>query len=530
MSDKTSQTQNARLNLEALRRRAKALRRAYRAGDAEAAARIKAALGEPAPAADALKHAQALLTIAREAGFASWPRLKLAAEMAAMDRMARAARLEQALFQGQHWVVDALLAKDPDLAAASLGLRIALYDRAAVEAALAADPATATRAVGPSGDAARIAERRPILHLAFSKHIHAAPQKRGAMLAIAEALLAAGADVNDGFPAEPGSEHQLSALYGALGHADNMALATWLLENGADPNDNESLYHATELPHREGVKLLIRHQVRIEGTNALPRALDFDDVDTARLLLEAGADPNEGAAPHPSGQPSYVIPALHQAARRRCSAEMARLLLAHGADGRTSYREHSAYAYARIYGNQPIAAALEAAGQATPLSPLEEALAAAAEGRPAAAVAPEAFTQETRRIMGRILGFGGDLAHAQRLHALGVDPEWEDEMGLPAIHIAGWEGLPDIVRWLLTLGPDLTRKNAYGGDLMGTIIHGAEFSPARETRDHLGCAEAALAAGAPLHARDVEGCGAEELAAFLSDWAERHPERVIAPQ
>jgi hypothetical protein len=55
------------------------------------------------------------------------------------------------------------------------------------------------------------------------------------MLAIADMLLARGADVNAGFPAYVGSDHMLSTLYFAVGHADNMPLAKWLLEHGADP-------------------------------------------------------------------------------------------------------------------------------------------------------------------------------------------------------------------------------------------------------------------------------------------------------
>ena len=109
-------------------------------------------------------------------------------------------------------------------------------------------------------------------------------------IAIAEALVERGADVNDGYPVAPGSDHLLSALYGAIGHADNIALGRWLLEHGADPNDNESLYHSTELSGTAALKLLLKHGARPAGTNALARALDFREEDKVRLLLEAGAD------------------------------------------------------------------------------------------------------------------------------------------------------------------------------------------------------------------------------------------------
>lgn len=501
-------------SIDRLRREARKLRRDALAGETAALARISAVtpgLAEP-------KHADALHVIARENGFASWPRLKLAAEIAGADRATRADRLKRALYLGQHHVTDALLAADPDLAHENFGLEAALYDLPAVQVRLARDPGAATRAIGP---------RRPILHLAFSRHIHAAPDRRDAMLAIAEALLAHGADVNDGYPAEAGSPHQLSALYGALGHADNLALAEWLLAHGANPNDDESLYHSTELPHRDGLRLLLAHGARPEGTNALARALDFDDLEAVRLLLDAGADPNEGARPHPSGEPSYAIPALHQAARRMRGAEAARLLIAHGADGTHRYRGHTAYALARIYGNRAVARALEEAGQATPLDETEAILAAAARGDTPGRVDPARLDDETRRILTRILAFPDPLAHAQRLVAVGIDPAWTEEMGMPAIHVAGWEGHADAVAWLLTFAPDLAARNGYGGDLLGTIVHGSENCPARARRNHFECARLVLDAGSPIHRSELRLAADEAIAALLADWADRHPERVV---
>ena len=114
-----------------------------------------------------------------------------------------------------------------------------------------------------------------------------------------------------------------------------------LHQHGANPNDDESLYHATELGHTEGLKLLMQHGVSTRGTNALPRALDFGDVEAVRLLLEYGADPNETVAGHPSGQAVDSIPALHQAARRFCSAEIGALLLDYGADSGIMWEGHT---------------------------------------------------------------------------------------------------------------------------------------------------------------------------------------------
>ncbi|MEL6169636.1 MAG: ankyrin repeat domain-containing protein [Pseudomonadota bacterium] len=504
-------------SLDTLRRQAKALRRAFVAGDPAAAARVRAVLPEVLE----LAHTGALLVVAREAGFKSWPKLKFAHEIASLDRNARAEKLKNALFLGQTWMVDALLQADPELGSANFGLEVALYRLGGVAARLARDPAAATRLVGV---------RSPMLHLAFSRYHRAAPELSDAALGIAELLVRHGADVNDSYPSEPGSAHRLSALYGALGHAGNLRLAAWLLERGADPNDDESLYHSTELGHTDGLKLLLAHGARPEGTNALPRAMDFDDVAAVRLLLEAGADPNEGVADHPSGQPNIVIPGLHQAARRRCSAEIAELLIAHGADGTAVHKGHTAYALARIHGNRAIADVLKRHGQATKLDPLEAALAACAEGhvpfgRPLSGLDPNS---EDARTLTRVILWEDRLDHAKALVAAGIDPNVTEEMGLPPLHIAGWAGLKMQTAWLLGLDPDLTHVNGYGGDVLSTIIHGSENRLDNAERDHVGCARLALEAGAPIRQSDLDGAMDEEMSAFLLDWVDANPRSLEA--
>ncbi|MDF0598871.1 ankyrin repeat domain-containing protein [Psychromarinibacter halotolerans] len=504
-----------------LRRVAKGLRKAFEAGDPAAVARVHAVL----PKAQTLRHTDALHVIAREEGFASWPRLKFAAEALNMDRAAKAARLDTALYLGQHWVVQMLLADVPDLGRDDLGLACALYDIDHVHAVLAHDRTAAVRPVRG---------RRPILHLAFSQHLHGGGDP-DSMLQVADALLAAGADVNDSYAYQGDPASPLSALYGAVGHANNMALAQWLLTHGADPNDNESLYHSTELGHRDGLRLLLAHGARPEGTNALPRALDFNDHEAVRLLLGAGADPNEGIVQHPSGEPPFVIPALHQAARRMCDATMAGLLLDAGADPSAQYRGVTPYALARVFGNGAAADRIAAAGGDTRLTPEETLLAAAAEDRlpPGARLAEDGLPDVYRVLPRELLHLPGKFPHIQRLIELGLDPDVTDQMGLPPVQIAGWEGLPEQLSFFLSLKPNLRHINEYGGDLLSTIIHGSENCPARndpsEHRDHVACARLALDAGVPLPRRVIAFAGDEGMAAFLADWAQAHPEQVTDP-
>ncbi|MEM7776780.1 MAG: ankyrin repeat domain-containing protein [Pseudomonadota bacterium] len=495
------------LNIEKLRTAAKRLKKAFHADDAQAVERLRAVVAEP----KAPRHADFLHVVAREHGFESWPKLKFAVEAAQMTREQRIDRLVRAVYFGQNWVVANLLNEDPTLPNDDLRLQIALYDHRAVAQAVSASPAVATTAIGP---------RTPILHLAYSQHIHMAPEKRQAMLEIADLLVQHGADVNDGFAPDPEADHRLSALYGALGHANNLALAEWLLDHGATPDDHESLYHATELGHHDGLKLLMKHSVNTRGTNALLRAMDFDDAEAVRLLLAYGADPNETVTGHPSEQPVDRIPALHQAARRWCSAEIADLLLDHNAEPLATWQGHTPFAMATIYGNFEVAQRLSARGYATPLSRTEQTLAQCAQGvAPTTPLNLDSLHEEDRRLLTRLAATPSALAHIKALIAAGLDPDEPDEMAVTPLHAAGWQGFPDYVTYFLSLDPDLTYENAYGGDALGTAIHGSEFCPDAKKRDHISCVRLLLEAGARLNRNDVEGCGNEDMVLFLEDWA-----------
>ncbi len=505
-------------SLDQLRRDAKALRKAYEAG--ETYARQRVANHPPRPDGVPLKHGDFLHVIAREARFESWPALKLAAELQGLDRAARQQRLKIAVFQGQFHVIDRLLSDTPDLADGLLGLQIALYDQAAVEAALARDADAATARLGP---------RTPMCHLAFSRYIHHRPDLAPQMIAIADLLLAHGAGVNESMPVAPDNDHQLSVLYGAIGHANNMQLGRWLLEHGADPNDGESLYHATELGHHEGLRMLLEHGADPAGTNALLRAMDFDDVTGVRMLIAAGAKPSEFDGTHVGGERPWVIPALHQAARRMCGREMIEVLLESGADPSEVFEGSSAYAYAQIFGNEALTRAIEARTAPPALSRVEELLAEAAAGRSTgdARIAPDEIPEAYRNIIRMILHLPGKLDHIRRLVALGIPFDQPDAEGLTPLQVAGWEGLPDVMGYFMELGADLEHQNGYGGTLLSTILHGSENCPQRAERDHAACLRRALEAGVPLPRRAAELAGRAELSDLLADWAERHPEQVV---
>lgn len=505
-------------SLEQLRRDAKALRKAHEGGEIRARQRI--ANYPPRPDGTVLKYADYLHVIARENSFPSWPVLKLAADMVGMGTATKRQRLKLALYHGQFGVADQLLTDAPDLAEGDFGLCLSLYRRSNVDEILAEAPERATRTIG--------VQAPPLTVLARSKWIHHRPDLTEDMLGIAEALRAHGADLDLGAPIYDGDDHRLSPLYFAIGHANNMPLGRWLLDHGANPDDGESLYHATELGHHEGLKMLLEHGANPKGTNALLRAMDFHDRAAVQMLIDHGAQVDDFDATEVGGEAPWVVPALHQAARRMADADMIELLLDNGADPGRRYEGTTPYAYARVFGHGLLAERLKVRGADTSLSDVETRLAGAAEGLPATGfLDPAKIPGAYRNIIRMILHIPGKLDHVRNLVALGVEYDRPDSEGLTPVQVAGWEGLPEVLAYMLSLKPDLTHVNGYGGTLLSTILHGSENCPQRDERDYIGCLRLALQEGVALPRRAIELAGADGIAEFLTDWAEQSPGQVV---
>src|SRR5215831_16020438 len=125
-------------DLDQLRRQAKELLRAAEAGDTAATARIRAV-------SDELTLAAAQLALAREYGFASWPRLKDEVDARTLNLSERAEEFIQATISGNTRRAAHMLEETPALAGYSFATAVLLGDADRVRAELQQDPTLATR-------------------------------------------------------------------------------------------------------------------------------------------------------------------------------------------------------------------------------------------------------------------------------------------------------------------------------------------------------------------------------------------------
>jgi ankyrin repeat protein len=324
---------------------------------------------------------------------------------------------------------------------------------------------------------------------------------------LARDLLERGADPNASFTNEYG---EMSALYGAAGVVHDPELTRVLLEAGANPDDGESLYHSVEAEDPGCLRTLLEHGAATRGTNALAHALDYDRVDPVRMLLEAGADPNEGAL-------------LAHAVRRGRGPEFLELLTEHGAEldarGGETWRGdvalRTAYEHAVLRGRDDDAELLARLGASTELDPADAVVAAVARGENPDKPLPDVLDPDQQEVL--VLGaLDGSLKTVvDRLGlsfsgVVGGSPEGT------LLHHAAWIGNAEVVRKLLDLGADAT---AHSPAEYSTPLAWAALASAYHElpgRDYVAVAEALLANGAEIEPRFLD-----VAAGPLLGWLER---------
>lgn len=285
-------------------------------------------------------------------------------------------------------------------------------------------------------------------------------------------LLAAGVDVNAG-----------QALYGAAGKNHQPEITKLLLDAGADPNDNESVYHATESRDLTCLHLLLDAGARTKGTNALNHSLDYDDLTCTRLLLDAGADPNEGTS------------ALFWAIRRRRSLAHVDALLAAGADPRRAVHGITPHRAALHYGLVDVAARLHAMTGELPRPEDAFVVACARLDRAEAErLMPDNFDNIPLRMLPESVE-SGNIEAAKLMVELGWPitargGDWQ----ATALNLAVFRGDADLTRFLLRHGATWKETHGYGDNVSGTLRFASVEKPV-DGGDWAGCAKALVEEG-----------------------------------
>jgi hypothetical protein len=331
---------------------------------------------------------------------------------------------------------------------------------------------------GPNGWA-------PLLYICFSVF---------ASVDLARDLLARGADPNVTFKNEYGD---MPALYGAAGVIHNPELTRVLLEAGANADDGESPYHATEAEDPECLRLVLSYGGRPEPI-VLAHALDYDHPEHVKVLLGAGADPRD---------------LLPFAVRRGRGPEILRLLVEHGAqlearggeDWRKPQRRRTAYQHAVLRGRADSAQVLAELGADTHVDADDLAVAAIARGETPDTVPAELDYDQQEVLILYALDDG--MAHVVDLYGPGFRGVVGGSPAGSLLEHAGWVGHAEHARFLVG-------KGAAVGDAMEWCVRGSR-NHAFAGRDYAGVAEALGAVIEQRHLEEADGPLAEWLQARL---------------
>ena len=160
--------------------------------------------------------------------------------------------------------------------------------------------------------------------------------------------------------------------------------------------------------------MLLEHGARIDGSNAFYHALDFDNLAALELLLQYGADPNEPLANSPHTE--WGLPLLWAIKRRRSRQHVVALLKAGADPSASTLSGISAYSLALQLGLGEVAELLRENGGATPVTEVEQFIAACARGDEAEAQGirtgrpdlPGSLQEAQLRLLPDLAAEGGD--------------------------------------------------------------------------------------------------------------------------
>lgn len=392
-----------------------------------------------------------------------------------------------------------MLATDPQLAKASIYCAAVAGNAEAVKDWLQKDASLATAKGGPYGWDA-------LTYLCFSMLLRESPKDSTSFTGAARILLDAGADPNTGWWENNHHPHPEwePVLYGAAGLAHHPALTKLLIERGADPNDNEVVYHTPEDYDNEAMKVLLDSGLLTPENKSLMlvRKHDLHDVAGVRMLLATGMDVNVNCTP---GR----LPLLH-AVLRDNSEEIIRLLLDHGADPTREYDGLTPYQLAARRGRGDLLALFEKNGFHYSFNGADKLVAACAVGD--GQLINKIKTDEGHLVSGVITQGGSLLAEfagtgnaegVLHLLDLGIPVTalymGDGYFGIPpksmALHVACWRAQHNVVRVLIEREAPLNITDGHGRTPLMLAIRACVDSY-WSSRRKLSSIEALLEAGA----------------------------------
>jgi ankyrin repeat protein len=511
-----------RPDLAQLKRQAKDLLRSAKARQPDALARFRTLPtyarqrddGQLA-ASVALHDAQSV--IARELGFPSWTALAERVEELTLDFGAAVVQFIQAATEVQPERAERLLKRYPRLGDRDLYAALLLGDVRRVETGLTGRSLSPTAPGGPRA-------WEPLLYLCHTSLAFGHATRRDGLVRCAELLLAQGADPNARYPWLHHGVRR-AALWGAVCVTQSLALAELLLKAGANPNDGVTFPLAASGGDIASLELLHAHGGNVnqpwasDGAATLYAILQWADTPVGVYwLLDHGADPDPVFA-------SNGETPLHVAARR-WDVELVERLVSRGAnverrrgDGRTPY------AVAELSGNSAVAEWLARSGASIEVSEVDRFVAACSRGDRAGAEAmrkarPDLEAQIGPEHYGAFYRAAehGDTRVLETMISCGFDPNHADEeIGKTALHAAAMEGRAEAVSLLLAHGASVSVRDRefHGQPLVwaadGFRTHGSDH------RDHARVARLLLDAGSPV---DWEQGAepSEEIVDIIREW------------
>jgi ankyrin repeat protein len=456
-------------SLENLKKQAKTLQKAWRAGETDAIARIRAVHPQYSGLSDEqLRAIQPRLTdcqlvLAREAGFDSWPQLKTAVQAANRELPDEFVTIACLCYDDPHYDhrsfhagAHEMLRDRPWLAAANIWCAAAAGNTGAVRTLLDGQPELVNRP-GPHG-------WTPLLCACYSRVKPVDPAH--STFDAARLLLDRGADPNACTMKGNADErlHQtprrFTALTGLFGggstglanqppHPRWRELAELLLARGANPADEEAL----SINQDACLELLLRHGLK-------------PDAMGSRGITLMGR-------------------ALSQASRRG-NLDQVRMLLAHHVRTDEAFQGKIPWEHAMRLGRLEVARLLEEAG--APVAELDEvgrfvSLCMAGDERGARAMlerAPSLPARAPKDMVHRAV-FTNRQAAVKLVLDLGFDPNYQEDN--PAITNTGvLRENDEILRLLLAYGASLTLRDPWYDS---TAIGWADFFDCGELRGRL---------------------------------------------